>query len=155
MVKTADDVVISATNFVSERLCPIFQVNLFSFKAGHWSSGIDWKTKFSGKICHFWLSINLSWDRMSCLKNWARSAQPFWRVLDTKRQTNKSNLKVDVMDGKMFLGKRERNDLIIINRGVVRNLSRVGLKFFYFQWGVSTRLGLKIPWNPSILASLY
>jgi hypothetical protein len=26
MVKTADDVVISATNFVSERLCPIFQV---------------------------------------------------------------------------------------------------------------------------------
>lgn len=27
MVKTADDVVISATNFVSERLCPIFQVS--------------------------------------------------------------------------------------------------------------------------------
>merc|ERR1712025_898606 len=27
MVKTADDVVLSATNFVSERLCPIFQVS--------------------------------------------------------------------------------------------------------------------------------
>ena len=27
MVKTPDDVVLSATNFVSERLCPIFQVS--------------------------------------------------------------------------------------------------------------------------------
>ena len=27
MVKTGDDVVLSATNFVSERLCPIFQVS--------------------------------------------------------------------------------------------------------------------------------
>ena len=27
MVKTQDDVVLSATNFVSERLCPIFQVS--------------------------------------------------------------------------------------------------------------------------------
>lgn len=27
MVKTSDDVVLSATNFVSERLCPIFQVS--------------------------------------------------------------------------------------------------------------------------------
>lgn len=27
MVKTKDDVVLSATNFVSERLCPIFQVS--------------------------------------------------------------------------------------------------------------------------------
>lgn len=29
MVKSADDVVISATNFVSERLCPIFQAKKF------------------------------------------------------------------------------------------------------------------------------
>ena len=28
MVKSPDDVVLSATNFVSERLCPIFQVEL-------------------------------------------------------------------------------------------------------------------------------
>ena len=27
MVKSQDDVVLSATNFVSERLCPIFQVS--------------------------------------------------------------------------------------------------------------------------------
>lgn len=27
MVKSSDDVVLSATNFVSERLCPIFQVS--------------------------------------------------------------------------------------------------------------------------------
>ena len=31
MVKSADDVVISATNFVSERLCPIFQVSFFYY----------------------------------------------------------------------------------------------------------------------------
>ncbi len=35
MVKTADDVVISATNFVSERLCPIFQVCEQTFQQIH------------------------------------------------------------------------------------------------------------------------
>ena len=84
------------------------------------------KNEITRKICNFWPSINLPFDRVSCFKNWAWSAQPFWRVLDTKRQTNQSNSNVDVTDGKMFLGKHERHDLIIINRGVVRNLSREG-----------------------------
>jgi len=52
-------------------------------------------------------------------------------VLDTKRQTNQSNSNVDVTDGKMFLGKHERHDLIIINRGVVRNVSRGGGLIFF------------------------
>ena len=54
------------------------------------------RNEISGKICNFWPSINLSFDRMSCFKNWAWSAQPFWRVLDTKRQTNQSNSNVDM-----------------------------------------------------------
>ena len=31
MVKSEDDVVLSATKFVSERLCPIFQVLFYNF----------------------------------------------------------------------------------------------------------------------------
>ncbi|KAJ8978656.1 hypothetical protein NQ317_019092 [Molorchus minor] len=41
MVKTSDDVVLSATNFVSERLCPIFQVsNVSDENLGSWYSSV-------------------------------------------------------------------------------------------------------------------
>ena len=37
LVKSADDVILAATKFVSERLCPIFQVNLLNDWLGHFT----------------------------------------------------------------------------------------------------------------------
>ena len=44
----------------------------------------------------FWSFINLPWGHARFHKKiWARSDQPFWRFLDTNKQTDKPNFSID------------------------------------------------------------
>ena len=45
-------------------------------------------------ICNFDHSL---WSREVPQKIWARSVQPFWRLMDTSKQTDKLNLYIDMI----------------------------------------------------------
>ena len=53
------------------------------------------------------------WSRDVPQKNWTRSVQPFWRLLDTNKQTDKPNLYIDIQ-GKSKLKVDFKNILIQI-----------------------------------------
>ena len=65
-----------------------------------------WRQIFKNLFIH---KPSLRWRDVP-QKIWARSVKPFWRLLDTKKKTDKPNLYIDSIKLAMAVGKK---DLII------------------------------------------
>ena len=88
---------------------------------------------FKDKFIKFWSFINLPWCNMGSQKNWARSVQSFWRLMDTNKQTDKPNLYIHtVITRKLKQRKKTLKHLILLQSKLLNHLlSEMGLFTVY------------------------